>query len=454
MIRLAEKQKLKIIICEKADRLSRNFKDVVLVDEWLDADEERQVHLVKDSLILHKNSRSQEKLNWGIRIIFAKNHIDNLSEEVKKGQKEKLSQGWLPTKAPIGYKTIGEKGHKIHAVDPETAPFVRKIFELYASGNYSLSAITEIAYKEGLRNSNDKGVVKSRIHTLISDPFYCGKIRWNGKVYEGKHEALISKELFDQVQQKLIRGTAAPTYRKHRPIFKGKISCEECGGTITWEKQKGHWYGHCNHYKQCTQKAYARQENVEEQLFDYFIDIAPKNERVLAWLEKTLKDDHREEIEYHATKKAGLTLELERSERRLGALYDDKLDGKISVDFYEKKFAEITAAKETALEQLNTLNKDQNKYYEAGFAIHELALKAYAIYNSSKAEVDEKRLLLSQIFSNLAIKDRKINPSYTFAFNFLKEWMPRVNMNFEPRESIAVKGKTGVLPPVHPILLG
>src|SRR3990167_9683322 len=117
MMAFVKKEGIKIIICEKVDRLTRNFKDAVDIDEWLEKDEERQVHLVKDSLILHKNSRSQEKLNWGIRILFAKNYIDNLSEEVKKGQKEKISQGWLPTKPPLGYKTIGEKGHKIHIVD-------------------------------------------------------------------------------------------------------------------------------------------------------------------------------------------------------------------------------------------------------------------------------------------------------------------------------------------------
>ena len=106
MLSYVEKHDIKTIICEKADRLTRNFKDMVMIDDWLEKDEARQVHLVKDTLILHKNSHSQEKLNWGIRILFAKNQIDNLSEEVKKGQKEKIAQGWLPTRPPIGYKTV------------------------------------------------------------------------------------------------------------------------------------------------------------------------------------------------------------------------------------------------------------------------------------------------------------------------------------------------------------
>src|SRR3989338_3893120 len=178
MMAFVKKEGIKIIICEKVDRLTRNFKDAVEIDEWLEKDEERQVHLVKDSLILHKNSRSQEKLNWGIRILFAKNYIDNLSEEVKKGLSEKLRQGWLPTKPPHGYKTIGEKGHKIHVIDDSTAPLVIKMFELYATSNYSQKKLAQIMHESGLRNSNGNKILKSRIAELLTDPFYICKVSY------------------------------------------------------------------------------------------------------------------------------------------------------------------------------------------------------------------------------------------------------------------------------------
>ena len=220
MMGYVKRSDVKIIICEKVDRLTRNFKDAVMIDEWLDEEEERQVHLVKDSLILHKDSRSQEKLNWGIRILFAKNYIDNLSEEVKKGQKEKISQGWLPTKPPLGYKTIGEKGHKIHVLDEKTAPFVRKAFELYATCNYSLYELSKTMYQEGARSSLGNRITKSRWAELFSDQFYIGKIRWKGEIYDGKQEPLISKDLFQNVQD-VLKSKATPKYRKHFPLFKG-----------------------------------------------------------------------------------------------------------------------------------------------------------------------------------------------------------------------------------------
>src|SRR3990167_11156267 len=303
MIAFIKKEGIKIIICEKVDRLTRNFKDAVDIDEWLEKDEERQVHLVKDSLILHKNSRSQEKLNWGIRILFAKNYIDNLSEEVKKGQKEKIAQGWLPTKPPLGYKTVGEKGHKIHVINEEKAPLIKEMFELYSTGNYSLKAIVVEMFKRGLRNNAGNKVGKSRIHVLLTDPFYYGDMRWKGVVTKGNHPPIVNKDFFDRVQFLLGRKIGSPQYRKHTPVFKAKLNCAECKGTITWEIQKGNWYGHCNHYKNCSQKASIRQDRLEEQLFPFFDGVAPKSKKVLNWLERALKESHSEEIDQHTKKR-------------------------------------------------------------------------------------------------------------------------------------------------------
>lgn len=126
MMKLSSKQNVENIICEKVDRIIRDMKDSVILHDWLSKNEKRKIHSVKDSLALHKNSVSQEKLNWNIKVVLAQNYIDNLSEEVKKGQKEKIAQGWLPTKPPIGYKTIGEKGRKIHIVDDSKARWLKK----------------------------------------------------------------------------------------------------------------------------------------------------------------------------------------------------------------------------------------------------------------------------------------------------------------------------------------
>ena len=86
MLEYAKKNKVQIIICEKVDRLTRNIKDAVCVNEWINGDPERQVHFVKEGCVLNKDSRSNEKFIWNIKVSVAQFYIDNLSEEVKKGQ--------------------------------------------------------------------------------------------------------------------------------------------------------------------------------------------------------------------------------------------------------------------------------------------------------------------------------------------------------------------------------
>ena len=440
----ANKNKISIILCEKIDRLTRNLKDAASVSDWINEDSNREVHFVKESFIVNKNTRAHENLVWDMKVAIARFYTNNLSEEVRKGQKEKIAQGWLPTKPPLGYKTIGDKGHKIHIIDEEKAPLIRKMFELYSTGNYSLNALIKTMQKDGLRNREGGKVGKSRMHEYLSDPFYWGKIKWNDEISNGQHEPLISKELFEAVQKILVRKIDNPQYKIHLPVFKAKIRCEECGGLITWETQKGHWYGHCNHYKECSQKVYIKQGQVEEQLFPFFDGVAPKNERVLNWLIKALKESHKDEIDYNTQKRESFNRIIRTADKRIEEAYKDKLDGRMPSTLCEKVIKDTAKEKEVAIEELNKLSKSRTAYYEAGFAIHELALKAKAIYESPKAKIEDKRLLLSYAFSNMSLNADKISPNYTLAFEFMAEWMPKLNKTFEHEERRLNKAKEGI----------
>lgn len=409
---------VKYILCEKVDRITRNFKDAVKLDEWLNEDEERQVHFVKQSLIIHKNAKSNEKFQWDIYLALARQYSNNLSEEVKKGQKEKIAAGWLPAKPPLGYRTVGDKGHKVHVIDDSTAPLVKRMFELYATGNYSTKKLGQVMYQEGLRTRDGNRLVKSRLHDLLSDPFYYGMLRWNEEVSQGKHQPLISRELFDTVQDNL-NNKGTHKHRKYLPLFKGFIKCGECGGTVTWEIQKGHWYGHCNHYRSCTQKKYVRQEMVEERVLDYLNALTIEDGRIVEWIKKSLKESHKDEIEYHKSSLGELNHRYEQIQRRLDLLYDDKLDGRITKEFYERKFKQYTEEKEVAVESIRQHDTSQTKYFELGMNILELAQRAKEIY--LKRSVEEKRQLLSLVFSNLSLKDGNASSVYHPAFQLIAE---------------------------------
>jgi site-specific DNA recombinase len=88
--------------------------------------------------MLSRESRSSEKFMHGIKVLMAKNYIDNLSEEARKGMQEKAEQGIWPTKSPLGYRNItGPDGKKIIATDPAIAPLIANLYEWYARRHFA-----------------------------------------------------------------------------------------------------------------------------------------------------------------------------------------------------------------------------------------------------------------------------------------------------------------------------
>src|SRR5665213_695509 len=143
MLTYINKNNVAHLVVEKTDRLTRNMRDAVVVDDWLDKNDQRRLHMVKESLIIHRHAKSDVKLMWNIYLAFAKKYTDNLREEAMKGWDEKLAQGWMPAPPPPGYKTITENSKKIHVINEETATVVERAFKLYLEPGQSISTITD-----------------------------------------------------------------------------------------------------------------------------------------------------------------------------------------------------------------------------------------------------------------------------------------------------------------------
>jgi DNA invertase Pin-like site-specific DNA recombinase len=153
---------IRAILVEKTDRLYRNFKDYVTMEEL-----DREIHLVKEGEILSKESRSYAKLVHAIKVVLAKNYIDNLSEEVKKGMREKAEGGDYPGPAPFGYRNNTQT--KTIEICPQEASIVKAMFEVCLHKNYSLKEIRDFISRE-----YDLKIPKSTIHFILTKPIYCG----------------------------------------------------------------------------------------------------------------------------------------------------------------------------------------------------------------------------------------------------------------------------------------
>ena len=404
------------LLVEKTDRLYRNLKDWVTLDEL-----DLEIHFVKENVILSRESRSSEKFMHGIKVLMAKNYIDNLSEETKKGMIEKAEQGIYPSFAPLGYVNVECNGKRFIQLDPDVCPQVRLLFEWYATGNYSLLELTRKAHDEGFtfRKSNQK-IPKSVMHKILKNPLYYGEFRWSGKTYRGSHEPLVSKELFERVQEVMaVKGRRKTGQQKHKWAFQGLLSCGHCGCALVAEiKKKKYVYYHCTGNKGKCPEKWVREEEIACQFGQAIAAIKIDNE-VLCWVIAALKESHADTKKHHAECIAALEDQYEKLQRRLDTMYEDKLDGKIDQDFYDRKSSVWENEQDEILRKLERHQNTNRSYLDEGGILLELAQRAVILYE--KQTEQEKRRIINFVCSNPIWKNGRLVPNYRQPFDILVE---------------------------------
>ena len=198
-----------------------------------------------------------------------------ISQRTSMGMEQKAREGILPHKAPLGYLNVEDENKKrIIITDPKTAPFIRKAFELYATGNYSFKRLGDTLYLDGFKHpKTEEKYPPRKFEWMLKNSFYIGQITYKGAIYEGKQEPLISKDLFYQVQS--MFGHKKP--KTHDIIFPytNLIKCEHCGKHhLSAEMKRGaHNSGEYIYYRcKCGVKA-IRQEELEKVFVNMLEDI-------------------------------------------------------------------------------------------------------------------------------------------------------------------------------------
>lgn len=373
-----------------------------------------RIHNVKQNLVLHRDSKSHEKFMWDIYVAVARQYSNNLSEETKKGLYEKAEQGYYPGSRKRGYKTIGDMGHKIWVVDSDQpdAKYIEMAFVLFDTGNYTLRTLAKELFAQGWK-INSKQVSISELHKLLTDNFFCGEFVWKDKSYKNaKHAPLVTKELFYSVQDRLQRKIKAGKYRKHTFLLgSGLLVCNECGYSVTAELQKGHNYYHCTgRNEDCSQRKYAREENLIGQVLEILDKFKVENKRLLEWIRKALKESHQDESDYHEDIVKELDTQYLKIKNRLDVLYDDKVDGLISKQEYERKRDQYEEQLNDILESKQKHHKANINYLKLGINIFELAQVGREVYEKQSTD-NEKRELLNFVFSNFKLNGEKLVPT-------------------------------------------
>lgn len=411
-----------VLLVEKTDRLYRNLKDWVTIDEL-----GIEVHLAKEGVVLSRDSRSSEKFMHGIKVLMAKNYIDNLSEEARKGQLEKAEQGIWPSKAPLGYRNVtGTDGKKVIAPDPELASIVTTLFEWYATGRYSLKEVAKKVRAAGLvYPKSGNPVPVSTAHMILRNRLYTGQFEWNGKLHQGKHEPLVSLELWERVQG-VLDGRRATKHRrvKHDFAFSGLITCAQCGCSVVGEiKKQKYVYYHCTGHadkgqgnpSDCRRK-YVREE-VLEQRFTEMLDRLHFDGEVMAWVGQALKASHADERRDHEEAIRRLEAEHKRLEDRIHAMYLDKLDGRVDNTFFDRMSAGWREEQNRCLRQIEQHQTAEQSYMEEGIRLLDLARNARRLFSGQ--EPREKRRLLNFVLSNCEWHDGEVTATFRQPFDLL-----------------------------------
>lgn len=127
--------------------------------------------------------------------------MDSLSENTKRGLRQKVRRGEYPSVAPIGY--INDVRTKSIVVDRKKAKVIREAFEYYATGNARLEDVSNFLAQRGITSRGGKRIHKTRATFILSNQFYTGLFRYAGELHEGRHEPIITKKLFDTAQEVL-----------------------------------------------------------------------------------------------------------------------------------------------------------------------------------------------------------------------------------------------------------
>ncbi len=294
------------------------------------------------------------------------------------------------------------------------------MFELYATGSYSLATLRLFFKAE-----YGKVLSKWHIEKLLKNPFYIGTYEWEGKSYAGTHPPLVSPEIFSRVRD-VLGGKARPRKQIHEFAFSGLLRCayDNCAVTAEFKKQKYTYY-RCTGYRGKCDLPYFREEVMAERLSQVLQAIRIPDD-VLAQLEESLLSDKTHEE----------TLRKRQAERMEQA-YVDRLDRKITEEFWEAKSAEWQEEEQALLASLLELEQAENPERALDrVRILELANKAHSLYVTQTPR--QKAKLLRMVLSNCAVDAVSVYPTFRKPFDMIfertktGEWWAWVDLNYRP----------------------
>jgi len=414
--------KEKHAVCfDKVDRFARNVFDkrVSFLNE-LAMQDKIEIHFASDNLVINSGISANEKFMFGIGLNLAKYYSDAVSDNTRRALEQKLRNGEWIGKSPIGYVNKIEDGRKDIVLDMEKAELVRKMFELYATKNYSIKTLRTEISKLGLKSRYGKKLSPSMIYKVLKDKFYIGIMTSKGREYPHKYAKIVPKGLYESVQTILASYNKKTVKYAAKPFaLRGLVKCEKCGCTVTPELKKGRYvYYSCSNYKGECERIWTREEDLIEPITKMLKGLQLPQEKVDKVVAK-LKEINEDKNEFHKKAIGQLRAEYDKLQQNTDRLLDLLVENSITRDIYDTKLKEYKEKQYDINLRLEEYTRADENFHIAASMVFSLANRALEIFESSEA--NEKRQLLSFLLQNCRLQDKKLLFELRSPFNYILE---------------------------------
>jgi len=411
LMALVETGKFEHILCWKLDRLARNPVDGGAIIWAMETGRLKNLHTPQRTFVNTGNDKFWMQLEFGM----AKKYVDDLSDNVKRGQRAKLAQGWKPGRPPPGY--LNDTKTLTIVPDPDRFCLVRRMWDMLISEKYTANKICSIANDEWkfrsfqYRRLGGRPFSLSNVYKMFRNPFYYGYFLFNGELYKGRQQPMISKVEFDRAQ-KLLQSSQNMRPQRHAFAYTGLIRCGECGAAVTAEHKVNRYgthyiYYHCTKHRRgvdCKQPSI--EENKLENQIETFLETISISTEIRDFALRLLDMLRFEGAKTDQVSIDSLARRNESCQRELSELLNMKLRGMLSdAEFLEKK-RELNEELIRTKELLDSSNGKAE-------IVHRLSTEAFKFAHEVRNQFkngtpERKRAILRYVGSNLLLKDKSL----------------------------------------------
>ncbi|MGE4159158.1 MAG: recombinase family protein [Planctomycetota bacterium] len=417
----ARREKIKAILAHKLDRVCRNMRDAVRLQE-LEDDCSVQLAFVENQF----GPGAAGALSFNVMAAVSQYYSDNLRTEVLKGMDERVRQGWPSGLAPYGYLNVSDRNAPVQP-HPEESKTLIRIFQLYATGKYTFDMLADKLAEEGrIYVPSQPRFYRTTLSHILNNRFYAGELHRGGNVYQGKYRLIVDRTTFEACQE-VLSGKSRRVLRHEHLFSGGLIRCAHCGFAMTSEhinrklKAGGvreHVYYRCGniHVGKMHPQIRWREDKLEEIIIKE-LEAFKMPPHIAEWFRTSIEASFADvdAVQRHSKQ----TLTKRKSE--LEGMLDRLLSGFIAGHVEESVFTAKTASlKREAAEVEESLA--QAKKYDPEAPVRALALFDFSqnlvdLWRGSNSEV--KREILDAISLNRTLSHASLELAKRCPFDFL-----------------------------------